>query len=110
LASHKDINGIQATGPHVCPPVYEAIVENGLEGKVHLSCFDLSPEVIKMIKEGKADFTVDQQQYLQGYLPIVGLHLYNKYRLVPGADVLSGPGFVTKANADAVAALAGKYR
>jgi simple sugar transport system substrate-binding protein len=110
LSANPDVNGILATGPHVCPPVHEAIVENGLEGKVHLSCFDLTPAVIDLIKSGGADYSVDQQQYLQGYLPVVGLDLYVKYGLVPGADVLSGPGFVTKDNADAVAALAGQYR
>jgi simple sugar transport system substrate-binding protein len=110
LSANPDVNGIQATGPHVCPPVHDAIVESGLEGKVHLNCFDLSPEVIDLIKSGGADFTVDQQQYLQGYLPVVALDLYTKYGLVPGADVLSGPGFVTAENADAVAALAGTYR
>jgi simple sugar transport system substrate-binding protein len=44
-------------------------------------------------------FAIDQQQFLQGYLPIALLYLYNKYGLMPGADVLTGPGFVTKDNA-----------
>ena len=43
-------------------------------------------------------------------MPIVALDLYNKFGLVPGGDILSGPGFVTKENADQTAALAGKYR
>lgn len=110
LSANPDVNGIQATGAHLCQPIYEAIVENGLEGKVTLSCFDLTPEVIDLIKSGRVAFSVDQQQYLQGYLPIIGLDLYTKYGLVPGGDVLSGPGFVTSENVDAVSALAGKYR
>lgn len=110
LASNRGINGILATGPHVCPPVLEAINENGMSGRVNLGCFDLTPEVIGMIEDGDAAFAVDQQQYLQGYMPIIALDLYNKYGLVPGGDILSGPGFVTKENAAQVKELAGRYR
>jgi simple sugar transport system substrate-binding protein len=110
LASNPEVNGILATGPHVCPPVQEAIAENGLDGQIHLGCFDLTPAVIDMIKSGQAAYAVDQQQYLQGYMPIIALDLYNKFGLVPGGDILSGPGFVTKENADQTAELAGKYR
>lgn len=110
LAANQNINGILATGPHVCPPVLEAIKENGMDGTVDLGCFDLTPAVIDMIKVGDASYAVDQQQYLQGYLPIIGLDLYNKFGLVPGGDVLSGPGFVVESNADQTAELAGTYR
>jgi len=110
LASDPSINGILATGPHVCTPVEEAVREMGLEGKVHIACFDITPEVIELIESGAVAFTIDQQQYLQGYLPMVGLDLYTKYGLVPGGDVLSGPGYVTKENAAQVKKLAGQYR
>jgi simple sugar transport system substrate-binding protein len=110
LASHPDINGIVSTDPFGCPPVHEAIVENGLEGKVVLSCFDMTPNIIKMIKDGTAAFTIDQQQYLQGYLPIIALDLYAKYGLIPASDILSGPGIVNKSNVEQVEKLAGRYR
>ena len=51
---------------------------------VHHSCFDLSPEVMDLIASGKVAYTIDQQQRLQGYMPIVVLHLYNN-----GAGLLS---------------------
>jgi simple sugar transport system substrate-binding protein len=110
IAANPTADGILATGPQVCAPVHDAIVESGREGKIHLSCFDVTPQVIGLIKSGGADFSVDQQQYLQGYLPVVGLDLYLKYKVTPGSDILSGPGFVTKDNADTVKELAGKYR
>jgi simple sugar transport system substrate-binding protein len=47
-------------------------------------------------------FAIDQQQYLQGYLPVVFLTLYHRYRLLPGADVQTGPGFVTQKTAEQV--------
>ena len=46
-------------------------------------------------------FAVDQQQYLQGYLPIVFMTLYvsNLNTVGGGEAVLTGPGFVTPDNA-----------
>ena len=78
---------------------------------VHLACFDLSPGVMDMIGNGDAAFTIDQQQRLQGYMPVVVLHLYNNGAgLLPGANIPSGPGFVDKSNASSVASLAGVDR
>ncbi len=110
LASHPDVNGILSTDPFGCPAVRDAISESGLEGKVVLGCFDLTPEIMEMIKAGQVAFTVDQQEYLQGYMPIIALDLYSKYGLVPASDILSGPGFVTKDTVANVEKLAGKYR
>ena len=59
--------------------------------------------MIEAIKKGELLFTVEQQQYLQGYLPIVFLYLYNKYGLVPHGTVLTGPSIVDKSNVDLVA-------
>ena len=59
----------------------------------------MSPEVLAAIRDGNMEYAIDQQQYLQGYLPVVILVLYNQYSLLPGVDVLTGPGFVTQANA-----------
>ncbi len=70
-----------------------------------LATFDLAPEVLQAIVDGDMLFAIDQQQYLQGYLPIVFLTLYNEYGgLLPGGGgvVLTGPGFVTADNAAAV--------
>jgi simple sugar transport system substrate-binding protein len=51
-------------------------------------------------------FAIDQQQYLQGYLPVILLLNYIRYGVMPGANVLTGPGFVTKDNAAKVIAWA----
>ena len=75
---------------------------------MHLACFDLSPGVMDMIENGQASFTIDQQQRLQGYMPVIVLHLYNNHAgLLPGNNIASGPGFVDKSNAAAVKELAG---
>ena len=60
------------------------------------------------IQDGEIEFAVDQQQYLQGYLPVVFLALYksNANTVGGGQPVLTGPGFVTKDNAATVQKLA----
>jgi simple sugar transport system substrate-binding protein len=65
---------------------------------------------IKEIQQGKMLFAIDQQQYLQGYLPVVFAVLFvNNLNTVGGGQpVLTGPGIINKANAAKVAALAAK--
>ena len=47
-------------------------------------------------------FAIDQQQFMQGYLPIVILDLHKRYGLMPAGTVMTGPGFVTQENAEQV--------
>ena len=106
LQANSDVDAILSVGPHVCDAVSKALDDLGMT--VHHSCFDLSPAVMDLINAGKVSFTIDQQQRLQGYMPIIVLHLYNNGAgLLPGANIPSGPGFVDKSNASSVAALAG---
>ena len=75
--------------------------------KVKIATFDLDSGTIADLRSGKMDFAIDQQQYLQGYLPIVFLYLYNKHEgnsAGGGSVVPSGPLLVTKANVNKVAA------
>ena len=69
-----------------------------------IATFDLNTDVVDSIKAGRILFAVDQQQYEQGYLPIVMLKLYreNGNTLGGGQPVFTGPGFVDESNADEV--------
>lgn len=58
--------------------------------------------------DGKAAFAIDQQQYLQGYLPVSFLALNAKYGLMPAGDVASGPNLVEKAAASQAIDLSAK--
>ncbi|HKZ91703.1 MAG TPA: sugar ABC transporter substrate-binding protein [Candidatus Limnocylindrales bacterium] len=105
LSNNPDINGILTLGPTGSAPALAALTDLGLLGTVQLATFDLSPEVLQAIVDGNMLFAIDQQQYLQGYLPVVMLSLYNRFGgLLPGGGgvVLTGPGFVTAENAAAV--------
>jgi simple sugar transport system substrate-binding protein len=106
ITANADVNGVLALGPTGSLPTLNALDSLGkLDGSIKLATFDLSPEVLQAIVDGKMEFAIDQQQYLQGYLPVLFLNQYTKYGgLLPGGGgvILTGPGFVTKDNAAAV--------
>jgi simple sugar transport system substrate-binding protein len=83
---------------------------DALPSGTKVGTFDLNAQVIPDILAGKILFAIDQQQYLQGYLPVVFAYLFvtNLNTVGNGAPVLTGPGIVNKANAARVAALAKK--
>ena len=68
-------------------------------GEILHACFDLVPVVMDEMKSGYIELTIDQQPFLQGYVPIHELHLINQYRL--GAyDVNTGKALVTPDQVD----------
>jgi simple sugar transport system substrate-binding protein len=70
-------------------------------GEVLLACFDLVPVVLDEMKSGYIQLTIDQQPFLQGYVPIHQLHMMNKYQL--GAyDVNTGKALVRPDQVDAL--------
>ena len=109
LSAEPGIDAILALDPDVATNIVEAAV-TGAHSQAKIATFDISTKVVQDIQSGKIDFAIDQQQYLQGYLPIVFLKLYkDNANTVGGFDtVKSGPGIVDKANASTVASLAGK--
>jgi simple sugar transport system substrate-binding protein len=98
LQADKSYDGVIALNPDIAAAVKTAIKDAGSSAK--LATFDLSPAVLKDIAAGNILFAVDQQQYLQGYLPVVFLKLFinNANTVGGGQPVLTGPGFVEKAN------------
>ena len=106
LQADKSYDGVIALNPDIAAAAKTAI--KGASSNAKLATFDLSPALIKDIKSGNALFAVDQQQYLQGYLPIVFLKLFkqNANTVGGGLPVLTGPGFVDKSNAATVEKLA----
>jgi simple sugar transport system substrate-binding protein len=100
LTADESINAMLTLGPGSALPALQALQDEQLLGKVLLATFDLSPEVLEAIRDGNMLFAIDQQQYLQGYLPIVYLTLYLENLNTPGAILIpTGPGFVTQENA-----------
>ena len=110
LQSDPTIDGLLTLGPSAAKPALDAVTASGKT--IHMATFDLSADVLTAIKDGKMDFAIDQQQFLQGYLPIVILVNYAETRNLPTGNgqglIMTGPGFVTKDSAADVIALAAK--
>ncbi|HEX4812024.1 MAG TPA: sugar ABC transporter substrate-binding protein [Nonomuraea sp.] len=106
LQSDKQVNGVLTLNPAVAVAARDAIRDAGSQAR--LATFDLSADVVAAIQADEILFAVDQQQYLQGYLPITFLNLYkaNLNTVGGGLPVNTGPGFVTKETAAQVAKLA----
>jgi simple sugar transport system substrate-binding protein len=102
VSAHPDVDGVLVLGVDAAIPTMEALKQADKLGKVKLATFDLSGQVLAAIRDGQFDFAIDQQQYLQGYLPPILLLNYVRWGAMPGADVQTGPGFVTKENASKV--------
>jgi simple sugar transport system substrate-binding protein len=108
LASDPSIETIMALGASLAgEPTLAAVKEAGKTG-VRVATFDLSANFLKSVAAGEAAFAIDQQQYLQGYLPVTFLALNAKYGLIPGGNVPSGPNLITKEKAAQVVDLSAK--
>jgi simple sugar transport system substrate-binding protein len=108
LIADAAIDAILTLNPVIAMAARDAYQAAGSD--VMLATFDLSPDVLAAMEADEMLFAVDQQQYLQGYLPVVLLYLYNTNlnTVGGGLPVLTGPGFVDTSNAAAVKDLSAK--
>lgn len=138
LRNHPNTGAILTLGPVPAAATLKAVQQMGLAGKVYFCTFDFSDDIAKAIQAGTIQFAIDQQPYLQGYIPVAVLAIAKKehttdpakirqilqanpkfkarletYGLEPSYEpknIRSGPGFITKANIDRVLKYAGQYR
>nr|WP_314626484.1 sugar ABC transporter substrate-binding protein [uncultured Janthinobacterium sp.] len=138
LRSNPKTQAVLALGPDSAPPAMRAVEKLGLKGKMYFASFDLSEEIAKGIKDGSIQFAIDQQPYLQGYIPVAVMAIMKQQKITDLAKVKeilianpkyqarlaeygltpiygprhisSGPGFVTKDNIAKVEKYAGQYR
>jgi simple sugar transport system substrate-binding protein len=96
-----DTDGVMALGPGGAEPALAALRAARPDHEVKVATFDLSPAVLEAVQDGRMLFAIDQQPYLQGYLPIVLLAEEARHELFParGELIPTGPHFVTRANA-----------
>lgn len=138
LRAHPDTQAVLALGPDGSSAALKVLERMGLKNRVWFAAFDLSDDAARAIRDGSMRFAIDQQPYLQGYLPVAVMTImkrkntsdpeiamewlrrdpkFNKrlkdYGLTPlygERHISSGPGFVTGRNIDKVEKYAGKYR
>ncbi|MBO6637827.1 MAG: sugar ABC transporter substrate-binding protein [Roseitalea sp.] len=110
LSANPDTDAILTLGPVSADPTIQALEENGMAGEIYFGTFDLGDEIVKAIKSGVINWGIDQQPFLQAYLPVVVMSNYHRYGVLPGNNINSGPGFVTADALELVEQHAGEYR
>lgn len=110
LSSNPDTDAVLTLGPTSADPTLQALDETGLAGDIYFGTFDLGAEIVQGIKDGIINWGIDQQPFLQAYLPVVVMTNYHRYGVLPGNNINSGPGFVTADALEMVEKFAGEYR
>ncbi|MGD1038472.1 MAG: substrate-binding domain-containing protein [Roseiarcus sp.] len=106
LQQDTSIDYVVTLGAPFAPVVLDAIGAAGSSAKV--GTFDMSPIAVDLIAQGKLQWAIDQQPYVEGYeaVDMIWLNVTNGDTVGGGEPVLTGPFFVTKDNAAAVAKFA----
>lgn len=110
LSANPDTDAVLTLGPTSANPTIQALEENGMAGQIYFGTFDLGEEITRALKDGTINWAIDQQPFLQAYLPVVILANYDRFGVLPGNNINSGPGFVTKDGLAKVEEFAGEYR
>src|SRR5919112_1792204 len=94
---HKDVAGMFALDAGSTQGVAQVMEQFGLHEKgVRAGGYDLTPQTLENLGKGHIDFTIDQQPYLQGFLPVIQLYLYNISGGITGpAETNTGLVFIT---------------
>jgi ABC-type sugar transport system substrate-binding protein len=108
LIGHPETKAILALGLEPLIEALPALKEAKMD--LPVAGFDLSPEVLDGIKDGKIIATVDQQPYSQGFYAVTELALEIKYGIYPNDMNTGGNGLVDKTNYEPAVKFAGTYR
>jgi simple sugar transport system substrate-binding protein len=102
IQADPSLDGILTLGGDMSGQAVKAVDNTGANIKV--GTFDVNADVVQNIVDGKLQFAVDQQPYVQGYLGVTGIYLkvLNGNDIGGGQPVYSGPAIITKDNAQSV--------
>ena len=106
LQQDPSVGYVVTLGAPFVPAALQAVQMANSKSKV--GTFDLTPRAVGLIQDGKLQWAVDQQPFVEGYEAIDLLWLFktNGDTLGGGGPVLTGPSFVDKSNVDMVAKFA----
>lgn len=110
LNANPDTDAVLTLGPTSADPTILALEQMGLAGDIYFGTFDLGDDIVQAIQAGTIQWGIDQQPFLQAYLPIVVMTNYHRFGVLPGNNINSGPGFVTADALEMVEMFAGEYR
>ena len=109
LLGHKSVKGAFAVDAGSTEFLAQALAGAGL-ASLPAGGFDLTPVTLSAIQAGHIQFTINQNPYLQGFLPTLYLYMYNlSGGLVPPPDTNTGLSFVTKTNVGPYLASASRF-
>ena len=103
VQGHQDVAGLLAVDAGSTQSVGQVVKKYDMRSKSLKVAggFDLIPETLASIKAGDLDYTIDQQPYLQGFLPVLALYFYKiSGGLLFPVQTNTGLLFVTKDTVD----------
>lgn len=96
---HRSIKGMFAVDGGSTQSIGQVSAKYGLAGKMKTGGYDLTPISISAVNTGHLNFTIDQQPYLQGFIPVMQLALYHlSGGLISPSETNTGLKFVTRQN------------
>ena len=98
LQSHKSVDSIFTENAAVGTAATAAVDAAQMTGKIHVGTMEISRVALQQIKDGKLDFLINEQPYLDGYYGVLIAYQYVKYGLAPVGTVNTGPSIVDKTN------------
>ncbi|HAM45550.1 MAG TPA: sugar ABC transporter [Propionibacteriaceae bacterium] len=101
LEGHPDTNAVWAAVMLATPNIFKATKDAGREGEVVIASVDESPLSVEGIVRGHLLATHSQQFYLQGWVPVEWLYIYNRFGYMPPPELLTGPVIIDASNAEA---------
>jgi simple sugar transport system substrate-binding protein len=95
---HKETKGMYAVDGGSTESLAKVMQKFGLAAKgIKAGGFDLTEQTQKLLQEGNIEFTIDQQPYLQGFLPVLQLFLWQVSGSLTGpAETDTGLKFLSK--------------
>jgi simple sugar transport system substrate-binding protein len=101
-AVHSGADGVLMLNVDGAKIMLDAAKKDPAAARIPIGTFDLAPEVLDAVRDGRMRFAIEQQGFLQGYLPVVMLAQQARYGLFParGEIIPTGPQFVTKETAE----------
>jgi simple sugar transport system substrate-binding protein len=105
IAKNPGVRALLTMGPASYLPASKVLENGGYVGKIGLVGWDITPEVIPMIKSGEMAFTANEQPYYIATTAAYLLYMNVKYHFDPHPLFNTGLGKVDKSNIDSWSAL-----
>ncbi|GAB90841.1 substrate-binding domain-containing protein [Gordonia rhizosphera] len=103
LQQDPSIDAVLTLGAPIAMTAVDVVGRSSSSAKIYT--FDTNAALVDAIKQGKVQWAIDQQPYLQGYLAVdsLWLEINNGNIIGGGGATLTGPAFIDQSNIDSVA-------